>query len=174
MMKTAERASAEAIFNVYVGMTSLIRAKLYRYVRNTADAEELSQEVLLRAWASACSGATDIRSPRALALKLSYNVAIDFIRHKKVVPIDLIADMDSLELLDERPQVEEILNSHQEIALLTRAMLGLGTKCRHVITLRKVYGLTQQEIAAHLGIAENTVEQHLGKGMRALAQALCF
>jgi DNA-directed RNA polymerase specialized sigma24 family protein len=35
-----------------------------------------------------------------------------------------------------------------------------------------VYGLSQKEIAAELKISENTVEQHLAKGMRLCSAAL--
>jgi RNA polymerase sigma factor (sigma-70 family) len=97
---------------------------------------------------------------------------LSWLRHRQVVPIELVADLESLELLDERGQVEEIVNSHQELALLTAAMASLPTRCRQVFTLRKVYGLSQKEIAAELDISENTVEQHLAKGMRLCSAAL--
>ena len=40
-------------------------------------------------------------------------------------------------------------------------MEQLPARCRQVFTLRKVYGLSQKEIAAELKISENTVESHL-------------
>ena len=48
---------------------------------------------------------------------------------------------EQLELLDERGQVDEIVNTHQELALLTAAVARLPARCRQVFTLRKVYGL---------------------------------
>jgi RNA polymerase sigma-70 factor (ECF subfamily) len=89
-----------------------------------------------------------------------------------VVPIELVSDLEQLELLDERSQVDEIVNTHQELALLAQAVARLPARCRHVFTLRKVYGLSQKEIAAELNISENTVEQHLAKGMRLCSAAL--
>ena len=56
--------------------------------------------------------------------------------------------------------------------MLTAAVARLPTRCRQVFTLRKVYGLSQKEIAAELNISENTVEQHLAKGMRLCSAAL--
>ena len=56
--------------------------------------------------------------------------------------------------------------------MLTQAVARLPERCRQVFTLRKVYGLSQKEIAASLDISENTVEQHLAKGVRLCTAAL--
>ena len=42
--------------------------------------------------------------------------------------------------------------------LLVEAIEQLPTRCREVMTLRKIDGLSQREVAARLGIAEHTVE----------------
>ena len=64
------------------------------------------------------------------------------------------------------------MNSHQELAVLVKAIQGLPDRCRQVFALRKVYGYSQKEIALRLNISENTVEQHLTKAARRCAQAL--
>jgi RNA polymerase sigma-70 factor (ECF subfamily) len=74
--------------------------------------------------------------------------------------------------LDEKAQVEEIVNSHQELALLAEVVGELPKRYRQVFTLRRVYGLSQREIAQHLGISETTVEQLLARAVRRCAAAL--
>lgn len=151
----------------------VLRACLHRYTRNSADVDELLQETwahLLQA--GAAPNREEIRSIRAFALTVARNVALSWLRHRSVVPIELVADLEQLELLDERGQVDEIVNTHQELALLTAAVARLPARCRQVFTLRKVFGLSQKEIAAELKISENTVEQHLAKGMRLCTAAL--
>lgn len=151
----------------------VLRACLYRYARNFADVDELLQETYTHLLAAgAASGREEVRSIRAFALTVARNVALSWLRHRQVVPIELVADLESLDLLDERGQVDEIVNTHQELALLTAAVAQLPTRCRQVFTLRKVYGLSQKEIAAELKISENTVEQHLAKGVRLCSEAL--
>jgi RNA polymerase sigma-70 factor (ECF subfamily) len=151
----------------------VLRACLYRYARNSADVDELLQETYTNLLAAGSTpNREEIRSIRAFALTVARNVALSWLRHRQVVPIELVADLESLELLDERGQVEEIVNTHQELALLAAAVARLPTRCRQVFTLRKVYGLSQKEIAAELHISENTVEQHLSKGMRLCSAAL--
>jgi len=151
----------------------VLRACLHRYTRNSADVDELLQETWAHLLAAgAAQNREEIRSIRAFALTVARNVALSWLRHRQVVPIELVSDLEQLELLDERSQVDEIVNTHQELALLAHAMSRLPTRCRHVFTLRKVYGLSQKEIAAELKISENTVEQHLAKGTRLCSSAL--
>jgi RNA polymerase sigma-70 factor (ECF subfamily) len=100
------------------------------------------------------------------------NVAFDWLRHRQVVPIELVVDLEQLEVLDEGGQIEDIVNSHQELAMLVQAIQNLPVRCRQVFTLRKVYGYSQKEIALRLDISENTVEQHLTKAARRCARAL--
>jgi RNA polymerase sigma factor (sigma-70 family) len=151
----------------------VLRACLYRYARNVADVDELLQETYEHLLAAgAAPEREEVRSIRAFALTVARNVALSWLRHRQVVPIELVADLESLETLDDRDQVEEIVNSHQELALLTRAVARLPERCRQVFTLRKVYGFSQKEIAASLSISENTVEQHLAKGVRLCTAAL--
>lgn len=47
-------------------------------------------------------------------------------------------------------------------------MDALPPRCREVVRLRKVEGLTTQETADRLGIGIDTVERQLTMGMRAL------
>lgn len=151
----------------------VLRACLHRYARNAADVDELLQETYTHLLtAGAAKNREEIRSIRAFALTVARNVALSWLRHRQVVPIELVADLEQLELLDERGQVDEIVNSHQELALLSAAVAQLPARCRQVFTLRKVFGMSQKEIAAQLKISENTVEQHLAKGVRLCSAAL--
>ena len=150
----------------------LLRACLYRYVHNNSDVEELLQETYARLLIAGASTEPEVRSVRAFALTVARNVAYDWLRHRQIIPIELVADLEDMEIRDEGDQVEAIVNSHQELAMLVTAVKALPARCRQVFTLRKVYGYTQKEIAARMSITENTVEQQLIKAARHCAQAL--
>ncbi len=143
-----------------------LRACLYRYTRNSSDVDELVQETYARLLQAAAHIDPQLRSVRAFALTVARNLACDHLRHQQLTPIDLVADFEALNVLDEGRQVEEIVNGDQELALLRAAMAALPARCRLVFTLRKVYGYSQREIALRLGISENTVEQHLSRAAR--------
>jgi len=151
---------------------SVLRACLYRYARNSSDVEELLQETYARLLTAGASSEPEVRSVRAFALTIARNVAFDWLRHKQVVPIELVADMEAMDILDERDQIDAIVNSHQELMMLIKAVQQLPERCRQVFTLRKVYGYSQKEIAARMNITENTVEQQLIKAARHCAAAL--
>jgi RNA polymerase sigma-70 factor (ECF subfamily) len=167
VIKNEERYLVQAL-----EFESVLRACLYRYARNTADVEELLQETYARLLTAGSSSEPEVRSVRAFSLTVARNVAFDWLRHKQVVPIELVADMEAMDILDERDQIDAIVNSHQELMMLVKAVQQLPERCRQVFTLRKVYGYSQKEIAARMNISENTVEQQLIKAARHCAQAL--
>jgi RNA polymerase sigma-70 factor (ECF subfamily) len=58
----------------------------------------------------------------------------------------------------------------EELQLLTQAIQSLPTRCRQILTLRKIYGRSQKEVAAQLGISEHTVEAQGTIALRKLAE----
>jgi DNA-directed RNA polymerase specialized sigma24 family protein len=57
----------------------------------------------------------------------------------------------------------------QELRHLSYAFDQLPAKCRAVVWMRKVQGLSQRDVAQRLNIAETTVEKHVARGVRFLA-----
>lgn len=167
MAKNEERYILEAL-----GFERVLRACLYRYTRNNSDVEELLQETYARLLTAGCRDEPEVRSVRSFALTIARNVAFDWLRQRHMVPIEVVADMEALDGLDESEPIDEIVSGHQELALLVNAVQDLPDRCRQVFTLRKVYGYSQREIATRLQISEDIVEQHLRKAARRCAQAL--
>ncbi|MBE2212268.1 MAG: sigma-70 family RNA polymerase sigma factor, partial [Opitutaceae bacterium] len=62
--------------------------------------------------------------------------------------------------------------STRELEHLTAVIQALPERSRQVLTLRKIYGLSQREIAVRLGIEERAVEAHLADGMRRCIELL--
>lgn len=54
----------------------------------------------------------------------------------------------------------------EEFQHLIQAIQSLPERCRQVITLRKIYGLSQKEVASRLGISVHTVEAQGSIGLR--------
>jgi RNA polymerase sigma-70 factor (ECF subfamily) len=61
--------------------------------------------------------------------------------------------------------VEAAVDADDRFQEFCRVVGGLPEQCRRAFILKKVYGLSQKEIAAHLGVTESTVEKHIAKGL---------
>lgn len=132
-----------------------------------ADVDNIVQETLTRVWRTQV--AVEVASPKALLFATAHNLAIDQLRRQNVVPMESVAEIAELPVMEEGPTPSETAARTQELELLTQAIQSLPEKCRQVLTLRKIYGLSQKEIAAQLGISEHTVEAQIGNGMRRCA-----
>jgi RNA polymerase sigma-70 factor (ECF subfamily) len=111
-----------------------------------------------------------ITNPRAYFFRTAFTVLVNETRRAQVVSIDTGAELDRLDLesQDVPPDIEA--ESRQELRLVAEAIAQLPAKCREAFILRKVNGLSQREAALQLGIAESTVEKHVGRGIRHLVQ----
>lgn len=149
----------------------VMRAYLSRYAVAHADIEDLLQEAFVRLLALPSEQRSSVRSVRAFALITARNVAIDWLRQRQVVPIQSIAEIGESYVFDQgsrvdASRVDEIVGAHQELQAVEKAMARLPRRCRQVFTLRRVYGMSQREIAQTLKISENTVEGQLVKAAK--------
>lgn len=137
---------------------------------NQEEVSGLRQEIYARVFKSALK-----ERPiycRSFLFTTARNLLIDRARRAKVVSIENIADMERLTVPCEQPGAEEILSFRQELTALQSALSTLPQRCREIVVMRKIDGLSQREVAREMGIAEGTVEKQLSKGIRRLANAL--
>lgn len=113
-----------------------------------------------------------IRDPRTYMFSVAHNLMLRCLRRKRVISIDAMAEIELSELQSDEPSPETQADSDHELRQVAAQIATLPAKCQQAFLLRKVDGLSQAEIAAEMGISENTVEKHLGKALRTLMQ-LC-
>jgi RNA polymerase sigma-70 factor (ECF subfamily) len=147
-----------------------LRAWLRSQFPHLPDSDDLVQEAYARVLRARERG--EVRTPRALLFTTARNLAIDWARRNRLVAFEPITESDAPRVYDEGRGVAESAAHRQELEILTHAIQALPDRCRQVLTLRKIYGLSQKEIAAQLGISEHTVEVQVANGMRRCTEFL--
>lgn len=137
----------------------VLRAWLRSRFRTEDDLDDLVQESYLRLLRAHERG--EVTSPKAFLFTVARNLALDRFRHREVLPTESLAENEEWAVLDEGGHTPDVIAHNQELALLTEAIQSLPDRCRQIFTLRKVYGLTQSEIAAQVGVSENTISAQL-------------
>jgi len=111
-----------------------------------------------------------IESPKAFLFCTARNLALTRLRHMQVTGDLALTENDFMDVLDESADVRAAVTRTQELELLTQAIQSLPTRCRQILTLRKIYGQSQKQVAAQLGISENTVEAQGTIALRKLGE----
>lgn len=129
-----------------------------------ADLDDLVQNAYARLLRAHASG--PIANPKAFLFITVRNLALNHLRHQGYERPAGTAEIDPLSVVDEALGVREALAHREDFQLLIEAIQSLPERCRQVVTLRKIYGLSQKEVATRLGISENTVEAQGAIGLR--------
>jgi RNA polymerase sigma factor (sigma-70 family) len=165
--------SAADVMAWFVGEVLPLEAILTHFLRqnwrNTSEVEDLRQEVYLRICQAASKELPDVAKP--FVFMTARNLLIDRVRKEQVVPIEAVSDLDDMKGSDVLAPERAVI-ARDELRRLQAAIENLPPRCREVIVLGRVEGLTGQEIAARLGITHQTVSEHLRNGIKALAEML--
>jgi RNA polymerase sigma factor (sigma-70 family) len=149
-----------------------LRGYLARFFKNEPDVDDVVQETYARLLGLNEAASLAVRNWHAFLFASARNVALDRLRKSRVVSLDAMAEIEALNVVDQQPSADDALNARQELALLAETIAGLPDRCREVLTLRKLYGLSQRAIAEQLGISESTVEKHVAYGVRLCADRM--
>jgi len=141
----------------------MLRAWLRSRFRSEDDLDDLVQESYLRLLRARERG--EVASPKAFLFSIARNLALDRFRHREVLPTEPLAENEELAVLDEGDHIPDLIAHNQELALLTEAIQSLPARCRQILTLRKLYGLSHREIAERLGLSESTVSNQITIGI---------
>jgi RNA polymerase sigma-70 factor, ECF subfamily len=139
-------------------------------LRNVADAEDVAQEALLRAYQK-FDRLQDLTRFRAWLVRITFRLALDRWRSTKRRE-RRETEWASPDLRCLPPSAEQILESSAFQTRLEKALEELPEKSRLVLLLAAIQGHTAEEVAAILGVPVGTVKSRLFHARKALAEKL--
>lgn len=158
-----DQSAQRALVRRYQGS---IFAYIYRWLRNRADAEDLTQDVFLKMF-KALGTYSRKSSFRAWLYRIARNRVIDHLRRKKPAAIDI----DGMVIAGEDSPVEAYDRS-TTAQTLEDAIVELPPIYSEVLLLRHRDELTYEEIVDTTGLALGTVKARLHRGRAMLRKNL--
>ena len=159
--------SEEGLNGWFVREVLPLEAALMQFLRrswpNKSDIDDLAQEVYARVYESAREKIPQPVKP--FVFTIARNLLIDRVRHEQVVPIEAVADLETLGVAVDAPGPDRNVMAQDELCRLQAGLEKLPPRCREVFLLAKVHELTYAEIAARLGISKNTVMVHISNAL---------
>ena len=138
-----------------------------RMLKNTAEAEDVTQEAMLRLWKIAPRWRAGEAKVSTWLYRVGANLCTDRLRKKRGVGLDEVPEIE-----DETPNVEDQMIAADRGRALRQAMDRLPERQKLALTLRHFEECSNPEIAAILETSVEAVESLTSRARRALAADL--
>lgn len=153
-----------SILDVYLANEAALKRFLRRFLGRD-QAEDFAQETFLRAYAA--EALETIVAPKAFLFKVARNLALNERAKIANATTEALEDFSDAAVLQDNSQsaVDDQIAARQQARALAGAIAHLPPQCARVFVLRKVHGLSYQEIAQRLDISISTAEKHVALGL---------
>lgn len=133
-----------------------------RMLGDAAEAEDVAQEVFVKAWRAAAKWQPGRARFSTWLYRVAHNACIDRLRRR---PASLAQDFD---MADERDGPAEQMEQRQTEAAVRQAVAGLPERQRAALALCYYQGLSNREAANIMEITVEALESLLSRGRRTL------
>lgn len=155
---------------VIVPLRPALVAFFLRRCGNSAEAEDLAQDVMLRAlthaeWSSA-------EQARSYIFRIALNCWRD--RGRRILTHGTVVDWNEelVQGVAEEKSPERVLSGKQELERIVLALRELGQRTRDIFVLCRLEKMKQADIARLMGISVSAVGQHLAKALAHVARRM--
>ena len=142
-------------------------AHAYRVLGDSAEAEDVAQEALLRLWKQAAKWDAGRAQASTWVYRVVANLCTDRLRKRRESGLDEV-DVPA----DPSAGVEARMQDAARYDALQAALLRLPERQRQAVILRHIEGLANPEIAEILDVGVEAVESLTARGKRALTADL--
>lgn len=166
----SSKATSGSITEAFVKHQTFLKRFLSRFLTRPQDIEDAAQEAFLKAFAA--EKKREVHSPKSFLFQIAKNVALQELTKKSKMITDYIEDLSDTAIPYEGRTLEDVFAGEQRLALFCKAAASLPPQCRRAFIMRKVYGMSQKEIAKELGISISTVEKHHTTGLKRCSEMM--
>lgn len=157
------------ITETYLKYRSQLRRAVSGIVRSE-EVDDIVQETWLKSYEAELKH--EIQYEKTYMLKTARNLALNHVSKASEKSNFSIDDLDDQDAIFAGIQLERDVESKERFLHFCRATDNLSPEVKRVFLLKKVYELSQREIADYLQISESTVEKHVAKGLHLCANYL--
>jgi len=127
------------------------------------DIEDIVQETFVKSYEAELK--QEITYERTYMLTTAKNLALNHVSRASAQKNRSLDDMQSLPSDLTSKSLESEVESKERFLNFCRATDTLSFEVKRVFLLKKVYGMSQKDIAGYIGLSESTVEKHVAKGL---------
>ena len=159
-----DRAAAQVLT---ARLAPVVYAQAFRMLGDRAEAEDITQDSLLRLWHAAPDWQAGQAKVTTWLYRVTSNLCIDKMRKSKRQSSDAVPEMP-----DDGPDMERRLQDRARAQALRAALRDLPNRQKQAIILRHLEGLSNPDVAQIMQISVEAVESLMSRGKRSLADAL--
>lgn len=145
---------------IYFEYYRLVARTAFYILKDKDRAEDVAQEVFTKLWERK-EKLSSIENVKYYVVQMSRNTALNQLKHNTMASEDTLLN---LEFVDDQREEQEVQNDLK--LCIDKAVSLLSPKCRLVFSLSRFEGLTNDEIADHLGLSKRTVETQISQALK--------
>ncbi|WP_230482049.1 RNA polymerase sigma factor [Sphingomonas sp. Leaf21] len=151
-----------------------LEASLTRYLRRNWRTAEQVMDIRQDIYEAALNGGRqDLPANTAgFVFTIARNILINRSKLERIVQFEQFADLESLDQGVDLSATDRHLDARDALRRAQDGIDRLPPRCREVVRLRKIEGLTAREAAARMGVGVDTIERQLVLGIRAMADTM--
>jgi RNA polymerase sigma-70 factor (ECF subfamily) len=146
----------------------------YRYTNRKEEAEDLTQEILIRVYQNLKSYRPEEGSFQGWVLRIARNLIIDQYRKNRRYPQTSGGEeLETMNLADHKiPNPQRVAEQGEASQFLQGGLQSLSPELKEAVILRDLEGMSYNEISDLLNVPEGTVKSRINRGRLELAKVL--
>lgn len=158
MLRIAQDQDRSALAGLFGLFGPRIKSMMLKLGAGDALAEDLVQETFLTVWRKAALYSSQRGAASTWIFTIARNLRIDQLRRQSNKPYE---DLEKVILTSDGPTSSMLVEQHQVIDRVTRALATLSEEQREVVRLSFIEDMPHAQIAATIGIPLGTVKSRL-------------